>query len=229
MRRGWKGEQAGYALIIVLLMVALVAIALTAALPRPVTQGQREREEELIFRGEQYRRAIGLFNWKFGRLPLSLDELLYTSQLGFLRRPWPDPMSAEGEWRVIRVGPTGELIGSVTGGAGVNLQALSGGQPQGSATRRQEAASTRSSASSSTSGTNPYPIIGVASTSTARSIRVYNNFQHYNEWEFIYDPVQDALRSAAGGAAQPGAAPSGQPGKTGKPSPQPGTPPRRRR
>jgi type II secretory pathway pseudopilin PulG len=35
------------------------------------------------------------------------------------------------------------------------------------------------------------PIVGVASTSTKESIRVYNKKNHYNEWQFIYDPTVD--------------------------------------
>lgn len=226
MSLGRRDRQAGYAVIVVVLLLALVAIALTAAAPHVLTQGRREREEELIFRGEQYRRAIGLFNRKFGRLPLSLDELLYTSQLSFLRRAWPDPMSAKGEWRVIRVGPSGEMIGSVTGRAGPNPQALAGSGQGTSSTTQEQAQPPPPSASASRSGPNPYPIIGVASTSTARSIRVYNDYQHYNEWEFIFDPVQDALRNASAGTASQQGTSSGQPGTQ---NPQSGRPPRQRR
>ena len=226
MSLGRRDRQAGYAVIVVVLLLALVAIALTAALPRVLTQGRREREVELIFRGEQYRRAIGLFNRKFGRLPLSLDELLYTSQLSFLRRAWPDPMSSKGEWRVIRVGPSGEMIGSVTGRAGPNPQALAGSGQGTSGTTQEQAQPPPPSASASGSGPNPYPIIGVASTSTARSIRVYNDYQHYNQWEFIFDPVQDALRNASAGTASPQGAASGQPGTQNPPSSRP---PRQRR
>ena len=35
------------------------------------------------------------------------------------------------------------------------------------------------------------PIIGVASTSKAESIRVFNHKDHYNEWMFVYDPALD--------------------------------------
>ena len=230
MNTSRRDRQAGYAVIVVVLLLALVAIALTAAVPSVLTQGRREREVELIFRGEQYRRAIGLFNRKFGRLPLSLDELLYTSQLSFLRRAWPDPMSAKGEWRVIRVGPSGEMIGSVTGRVGPSPQALAGsGQGTSGTTQEQAQGQTQRpspSASASGSGPNPYPIIGVASTSTARSIRVYNDYQHYNQWEFIFDPVQDALRNASAGTASPQGTSSGQSGTQNPPS---GRPPRQRR
>ena len=35
------------------------------------------------------------------------------------------------------------------------------------------------------------PILGVVSTSKAESIREFNNKNHYNQWQFIYDPGTD--------------------------------------
>jgi type II secretory pathway pseudopilin PulG len=35
------------------------------------------------------------------------------------------------------------------------------------------------------------PIVGVASTSKAETIREFNHKNHYNQWQFIYDPASD--------------------------------------
>jgi type II secretory pathway pseudopilin PulG len=35
------------------------------------------------------------------------------------------------------------------------------------------------------------PIVGVASVSKAQSIREFNHKNHYNQWQFIYDPTMD--------------------------------------
>jgi type II secretory pathway pseudopilin PulG len=35
------------------------------------------------------------------------------------------------------------------------------------------------------------PIVGVASTSKAQSIREFDHKNHYNQWQFIYDPTMD--------------------------------------
>jgi type II secretory pathway pseudopilin PulG len=35
------------------------------------------------------------------------------------------------------------------------------------------------------------PIVGVASTSKAKTIREFNHKNHYNDWQFIYDPTMD--------------------------------------
>ncbi|MEE9235900.1 MAG: hypothetical protein V3U28_10725 [Candidatus Acidoferrales bacterium] len=175
MRR--RGE-AGFALLAVLLLAALLLISLSAAVPRVLTQGRREKETELIFRGEQYRRAIGFFYKQFGRYPNSMEELLETNDRAFLRREWPDPMTLEGEWRLIRAAPNGEFIGSVHRG------------------RKDE----ESEEEQFEGDIEDLPIAGVASRSREYAIRVYDGYQYYNEWEFIFDPLTEAIE----GLPQPG-------------------------
>jgi type II secretory pathway pseudopilin PulG len=64
------------------------------------------------------------------------------------------------------------------------------------------------------------PIVGVASTSKAKTIREFNHKNHYNEWQFIYDPTMDrggliktpaqpALQMPAQGAMPPNSSGSG--------------------
>src|SRR5438552_885065 len=57
----------GYALLILMMMVTLLLISLTATLPSIYMEAQREREEELVFRGTEYQKAIFLFRQKFQR------------------------------------------------------------------------------------------------------------------------------------------------------------------
>lgn len=187
MRRG----EAGYGLLVVLLLLALVLVALSTAVPRLLTQGQREREEELVFRGQQYRRSVGLFYKKYGRYPRSVDDLLRFNDRSFLRRAFPDPMTPEGKWRLIRVGPGGEFLGSV------NRPRLPGvpAAPQAAPREFPEGPST-------------YPLAGVASRSLLPSIRVYRGYGHYYQWEFIYDPAEEAARLRP---VPSGGAPSGKP------------------
>lgn len=99
----------------VVLLAALLMIAVVAAAPNLLTQGRREKEEEMIWRGRQYARAVRLYYRKFGRFPQSVEDLTTAkSQLRFLRKAYADPMNAaDGSWRLIYVGPSGQLIGSV--------------------------------------------------------------------------------------------------------------------
>ena len=62
-----------------------------------VFQGQRQKEELLIYRGLQYQRAIQLYVRKFGRYPGSLEELENTNQIRFLRQRYLDPMTENGD------------------------------------------------------------------------------------------------------------------------------------
>lgn len=105
----------GFALLFVLFLMALVLIGASVAVLRIKTEGRRAKEAEMIWRGEQYERAVGLFYRKNGRFPTSLDDLVKgTPGLRFLREPYKDPMNrTDGSWRLIYVAPTGQLIGSV--------------------------------------------------------------------------------------------------------------------
>jgi type II secretory pathway pseudopilin PulG len=63
------------------------------------------------------------------------------------------------------------------------------------------------------------PMVGVASTSKEKTIRVFNKKDHYYQWQFIYDPSSDRgglLTTPTQGVTtlQPGA---GTPGATGAP------------
>src|SRR5512140_2731100 len=88
--------------IMVLLILALIALTVTA--PYIVTQAKRDREEELIHRGQAYSKAIKRYYKRFGRYPTSLAELQNTQNLKFLRKLYKDPMTPDGEWRVIHYG-----------------------------------------------------------------------------------------------------------------------------
>jgi len=90
------GER-GYVLLVLMIAVALLMISLTAALPNIFTEGQREREEELIFRGNEYARAIGLYHARFNRYPMKIEDLVNaTNGIRFLRRAYPDAMTKGG-------------------------------------------------------------------------------------------------------------------------------------
>jgi hypothetical protein len=111
-RRG----QRGYALLMVIFLAATVMVLAVTASLSISAQGQRQKEEELAWRGNQYVRAIRFFYKKNGRFPKTIDELTahHTDQPNFLRKAYKDPMNkADGSWRLIYVLPNGQLQGSV--------------------------------------------------------------------------------------------------------------------
>jgi type II secretory pathway pseudopilin PulG len=108
-----RHKEQGYALLFVFLLAAFVAITLYTEMPRVAFERQRELEQELIDRGEQYRRAIQLYFRQFRRYPPNLEALENTNNMRFLRRRYKDPMTGESEWRLIHVGPGGVLTDSL--------------------------------------------------------------------------------------------------------------------
>src|SRR5271169_4685935 len=130
-----RQAQRGYALLIILFSVALLAASAMTVLPNILTNGRREREQEMIWRGKQYARAVRLYNTKLGHFPTSLDDLTKpkTGSIHFMRQAYKDPMNKEdGSWRLIYVGPAGQLIGSLKPPQGGIQMPVPGGQ-QGAA------------------------------------------------------------------------------------------------
>src|SRR5271156_3879078 len=109
------GKQAGYALLLVMFFVALLVLATVAAAPSVLTQVRREKEQQMIWRGHQYTLGVSRYYAKLHRFPTSLEDL-YKPKTGirFMRQAYKDPTNKEdGSWRLIYVGPNGQLIGSL--------------------------------------------------------------------------------------------------------------------
>ena len=111
-----RKHQRGFALLMVVFAVTLMVIVAMTAAPNVLTEGKREREKEMIWRGNQYVRGIKMYYRKTGKFPTSLEDLT-KPQMGnirFMRQAYKDPMNKEdGSWRLIYVGPSGQLIGSL--------------------------------------------------------------------------------------------------------------------
>jgi len=190
----------------------------------------------MVWRGEQYKRAITLYVAKFGKYPTKIEDLTReTNGVRFLRRAYTDPLNKEdGSWRFIYVViPGGQLIGSLksssvllaqpsTQGAGGSPFTVGPqGLPQLGAQAQQPGIGGPRSSISTTNLQNSQPqpltgeviggnIIGVGSKINKPSIRVYLGSDNYQQWEFIASPN--------GQIAPPGAAPI-------SPNGIPGTPP----
>lgn len=125
-----RRREEGFALLLVFVLAAGIAIFLLTQIPRVCFETQRDREEMLIERGEQYQRAIGLYIRKFNRYPAKIEDLENTNNIRFLRRRYIDPMTGKDDWRFIHAGPGGQLTDSLVqkAGAGVGPD----GKPVGS-------------------------------------------------------------------------------------------------
>ena len=241
-RRPCPGDE-GYALIILLMLATVMLIALTAALPSVYTQGQREREEELIFRGNEYARAIAMFRRQFQRFPTEVKELKETNGMRFLRREYKDPMTKSGKWRFIHADASGTPIDSRTitrprprsplGGEGSSRDRpsiFSDEREKESKDQEPPASDENEKEKSSFFGDGKELkgafIIGVASMSNKNSIRVYNNKTRYSDWEFLGIEMGGGGTIPGMGGGVPGGAQQGGrgPGLGGR-SGFPGIPP----
>jgi type II secretory pathway pseudopilin PulG len=90
-----RRSEGGYVLLTLLLVMALLIIAAGTAATDIAFSIRREREEELIHRGVQYRRAIRAFTKKTGRFPVRLEELDNTDGQRFLRKHYKDPITGK--------------------------------------------------------------------------------------------------------------------------------------
>jgi hypothetical protein len=115
VRREHGSPEAGYAYIMALFLMLAVIISSQVVMQNLATQGRRRREENTIWRGNQWARAIRLYYHKTGHYPQSIDDLeTGVPDYHFLRSAAiKDPMDTDGTWRFIYVNSTGQIIGSV--------------------------------------------------------------------------------------------------------------------
>jgi type II secretory pathway pseudopilin PulG len=237
----FKSEgESGYILLAILLLMTLMLIALTVEAPRIAQQIKREKEEELIHRGNEYKNAIKKYFRKFGRYPASVEQLENTNNIRFLRKRYKDPFTGKDDWRLLHpgevqvnplnAGPTaagqqpGQPVGSTLSTIGQPTGSTIG-QPGGLNTPTPNAATPQPGTDQSASGATPGssgagitpasnmpgassnspligggPIIGVSSISKLQSIKEINGKDHYNDWQFVYDPRLEQQTLGAGGA-----------------------------
>jgi hypothetical protein len=263
-----------------LFMVMTVIVGSQIVLRNMVTVRRSQREAEVIWRGNQYARAIKMYYHKTGHFPQSQDNLVTgVPGVHFLRAEvMKDPMnSQDGTWRFIYTNASGAIIGSVKYGSlqQMALMDMNGGKmpgaqqatngidsnsqssSQSSSASQGTATSTGSSSTSSASGpgsggfslgsigpgsgngttpmlgtsgnfTNSAPagpqptgpvtgavfggqLIGVGSTVDRTSVRVYKGGTKYNQWEFIWNPIEEQAQAIQQGIGATGA-PGGIPG-----------------
>jgi type II secretory pathway pseudopilin PulG len=224
--------ERGYAMAALLVAISVMAIAISVALPVFQTVHRREKEAELVFRGEQYGRAIGMFQRRYGNaLPPDVDTLIRDR---FLRKKYKDPITGK-DFRILGPGSP-ELAQAlntpppVPGRAGRGAQTTAGrAAPQptsrgGSRSGTMQPVLRRGTTQPGlASGQAPGGVLAVASTSTQSSIRLYNGKDKYNEWVFMALQTTTAAGAPPGVGGQTpgvrgGAAPGGRRGATPAPS-----------
>lgn len=213
--------ERGYVLLGIAVGLVILGIFMGAAVPVWQHVMQREKEKELIWRGNQYVQAIQRYQRKFpGAFPPNIEILV---QQKFLRKAYKDPMTEDGEWRVLRQlspevqqqlgpqapqgGPAGGLPGNRAGGPGQ----AQGGPGSSQLGRPSPFSRFRRGPGGAADDQALGGIVGVASKSEEESIRLWNGKEHYNEWLFVYT-AQTNQPNAPGPPNAPGVPGAGQPG-----------------
>ena len=94
-------EQRGFALLVIFLIAAAVAFTMYQELPRAAFESARDKEQLLMDRGNQYKRAIQVFYAENKSYPAELKDLESFNNKRYLRRRYVDPMTGHDEWRLI--------------------------------------------------------------------------------------------------------------------------------
>lgn len=118
-----RGGSAGFTYIGLLILIAMMGFALTVVAEVWQTVQQRDKEEELLFVGNQFRRAIAMYSANGGQYPHQLEDLLkdpgFPGVRRYLRQIYRDPITGRAEWGLLK--PDGNSI--------VGVYSLSNAEP----------------------------------------------------------------------------------------------------
>jgi type II secretory pathway pseudopilin PulG len=210
--------EAGYLLIVIMIMIALLAIASLAHVQNLVTELKRDREEELVHRGAQYARAVKKYYKKFNQYPVSLDQLEKTNNMRFLRKRYKDPITG-GAFRLVR--QMDFLANQMGAGGPVSPGSISKppdniSMPPGNISNPPDNISKLpDNISMPPDDGNPKPLggsgptfgggpfVGVASTSPKVSLKEFDKKNHYKDWLFVYVPSTIIVVGANGPVGEP--------------------------
>ena len=237
---GFPTER-GYAMAALLVGMSVMAVLMTMAMPVWSQFAKREKETELIWRGQQYARAIGLFQRKYANtFPPTVDVLI---EQKFLRKKYKDPVTSD-DFQLIPAGGGGAPAGGTGGPGGFYRGPIPGGvQPPAQGQQGQGGFPAGGIGQPTQPGGGAGPaapsigIQGVVSKSKDTSIKIFNGRTKYNEWAFVYlatartlapnqqpsGPQNPSGRPPAAfgpdGRPGPGTSPGGQPSPFSPPSP----------
>lgn len=189
-------------MVVLMVAVTVLSVMTAASLPNWSAISQRDKEEELIFRGLQYAEAIRVFQVRYGRYPVKLDEL-YKVKPRCIRQLYPDPMSESGEWGLIYANGPGNPVNAGNPGRnrrGGRQDQRRGGRPIG-IDPPEGAGSAPTGLPESEGGPGNQggpgrrrvaagPILGVYSkASSDQTFKVFMDQEQYDQWAFTADLV----------------------------------------
>ncbi len=98
-----RDRESGYALLLVFLMAAILAIALYSEIPRVAFQAQRQKEQLLMARGLEYIRGFQVYQQTVRQFPQRIEDLETFQSRHFVRHKYVDPLTGKSDWRLIHM------------------------------------------------------------------------------------------------------------------------------
>lgn len=212
-RRPWNARrrrQQGYNLVILTVMFTVMSIMVAKALPSWSTIIERDKEEELIFRGLQYAEAIRVFKQRFNRYPTRLEELIEVEPRS-IRQLWNNPLAPEAAgkppqaigWGLIQQGrpanPQRGGRGQAGRGNDQNLGELANPATQNRARPPQQ----RRDRSAGDDGEQSIgPIVGVTSKFGEEAFHTFCGSDSIQQWRFQASALELGA-SSGNGAGDP--------------------------
>jgi type II secretory pathway pseudopilin PulG len=215
MGRCTKTGSAGYTLVAILIFMTILGISVLVIVPTVYKVMQREKEEELLFRGKEYAQFLVNYQRRRGTYPKSLKELMQT-QPRSARKLYKDPMCDCSDWGLIHPGQPfpipkttdGEPAGvggptnpftpspkssttspypSTYGSPPTSGSGTSGSSAPGSGGSKGSGAGFSGDALFQDKGEeeNLLPIIGVYSKVHKKGLRTFKGREYYDEWGFF--------------------------------------------
>lgn len=177
-----------------MVFIACLLIALMVVSPMVFNIMKRERESELIFRGQQYAYAIIQYQRRTGRFPTRLDDLMKTNPRS-IRQLWKDPMCNCMRWGLIHAGqlwpppPGASSLGNGAPSTYPQVPTTYTLPPQPGQFGQPPATYTQPPADQNNPGTEEgspgLPIIGVHSLLHQKGLRTFKGQEYYDYWGFI--------------------------------------------
>ncbi len=109
-------QPRGFAYIALLIFIATMGVALAGVAEVWHTEVKRQKEEQLLFIGDQMRNALAAYYSAggAGRYPTTLDDLVKDPRTPttrrYLRKAYPDPITGGAKWGLLK-GASGEILG----------------------------------------------------------------------------------------------------------------------
>jgi len=130
-----SSRQGGFTYLAILFVVAVTGLGVATLGEAWSRSRQREKEAELLWIGNQFRQAIGLYYERSPggakRYPTRLEDLLedkrFVTTQRYLRRIYADPMTGKQDWNIVSAAGGGGIMGVKSRSTAQPLRFMSAG------------------------------------------------------------------------------------------------------